>query len=412
MNRSEFKLLNTEQQITWILNFTKSFIEKQKKGPTFKDFLHHGITRHDIPILFGSLSDLYVRCNFSAIQRKRMMSDDDLKNYLKNISAVDPTISCWTTTKLKSHQQNTNRVLIKYNSKTILLHRLAYLLFVGPLIKGLCIMHNCDNEGCFNPEHLEQGTYAKNNQDRELRGRGRWAPGKHHSISKSKRHRLTNPYDKRKLLIWVKSKVIISTKNEWLYPYKDGCGYAKITFKRKQYQLHRLILANELNIKYEDVNVACHKFPLNSPYSLEVPARNDVNPEHLYNGTHSENIKDTLSYHKGVKISPKIWNQIRQSAEKANLSRAGASQEFDLRMASQYNISLHSVQMIRNSLSNGKVYQGTHKKPIAQFDMSGNFIKQYASARDAVKEGFSWKNISQVLTGEKKTHKGFIWKYT
>jgi hypothetical protein len=53
------------------------------------------------------------------------------------------------------------------------------------------------------------------------------------------------------------------------------------------------------------------------------------------------------------------------------------------------------------------------KKPVKQIDIeSGKIIAVYESARDAAKHtGASYKNISQVCNGQKKTHKGYKWAF-
>lgn len=44
--------------------------------------------------------------------------------------------------------------------------------------------------------------------------------------------------------------------------------------------------------------------------------------------------------------------------------------------------------------------------------LSGALIKAYESATDAArKNGFSQPGISRCCTGERKTYKGFVWKY-
>lgn len=51
-------------------------------------------------------------------------------------------------------------------------------------------------------------------------------------------------------------------------------------------------------------------------------------------------------------------------------------------------------------------------KPILQFDLDGNFIKQYSSLREASKDlKIHPSNISHCATGKYKTCKGYIWKY-
>ena len=39
-------------------------------------------------------------------------------------------------------------------------------------IKGVVIMHTCDNPRCINPEHLVAGSYVLNAMDRDTKGRG------------------------------------------------------------------------------------------------------------------------------------------------------------------------------------------------------------------------------------------------
>jgi len=63
-----------------------------------------------------------------------------------------------------------------------LAHRVAYVLYVGPIPEGLCILHSCDNPSCVNPAHLSPGTRTKNLAD--MTRRGRRARGAKHGMAK------------------------------------------------------------------------------------------------------------------------------------------------------------------------------------------------------------------------------------
>jgi hypothetical protein len=66
--------------------------------------------------------------------------------------------------------------MFKWNGISWLVHRVAWTLTYGPIPIGLCVLHNCDNPPCCNPEHLFLGTRADNNADKMKKGRWRAAP--------------------------------------------------------------------------------------------------------------------------------------------------------------------------------------------------------------------------------------------
>lgn len=57
------------------------------------------------------------------------------------------------------------------NGKVFAAHRFAYFVTKGPVPKGLCILHSCDNPRCVRPKHLRAGTYQDNSDDRVRRDR-------------------------------------------------------------------------------------------------------------------------------------------------------------------------------------------------------------------------------------------------
>lgn len=50
-------------------------------------------------------------------------------------------------------------------------------------------------------------------------------------------------------------------------------------------------------------------------------------------------------------------------------------------------------------------------KPVCQYDLDGNLIKQWNTIKECMEYGFDSSNISKCCKGKKKTHKGYIWKY-
>lgn len=50
-------------------------------------------------------------------------------------------------------------------------------------------------------------------------------------------------------------------------------------------------------------------------------------------------------------------------------------------------------------------------KPVLQFTVDGVYVRRYNSARETAEYGFNYKNVSDVCTGKKKSHKGFVFRF-
>jgi len=59
---------------------------------------------------------------------------------------------------------------IRVGAKAMGTHRLAYLLWKGPIPIGYVVRHRCHNSKCCNPDHLLVGTHEDNVADRVARG--------------------------------------------------------------------------------------------------------------------------------------------------------------------------------------------------------------------------------------------------
>lgn len=66
---------------------------------------------------------------------------------------------------------------VKYNNKSLKLHRVMHEMFNGAIPEGHVVMHRCDNPPCANPTHLQAGTQGDNIRDAVQKGRNRTRRG-------------------------------------------------------------------------------------------------------------------------------------------------------------------------------------------------------------------------------------------
>jgi len=76
---------------------------------------------------------------------------------------VDDETGCW---EWQGALDKDGYGVIKIKGKMIKAHRFAYETFIGPLIEGLVICHNCNHPKCVNFNHLRQDTASSNMIDR------------------------------------------------------------------------------------------------------------------------------------------------------------------------------------------------------------------------------------------------------
>lgn len=78
-----------------------------------------------------------------------------------------------------------------------------------------------------------------------------------------------------------------------------------------------------------------------------------------------------------------------------------------------YGISVESRVKLSNSLINYFKYNLHHlNKPILQYDLQGNFIKEWEYVKQAVDHlNINRRAISAACVGKAKTSGGFIWKH-
>ena len=96
----------------------------------------------------------------------------NLEAWLLERCYVDAETGCWNYLGPKGgHGSN-----LKIDGLALGAPQIAAMVYLGHRPNGtmqVCVCHHCDNQRCFNPEHLFLGTQSDNCQDRSRKGRGR-----------------------------------------------------------------------------------------------------------------------------------------------------------------------------------------------------------------------------------------------
>ncbi len=81
---------------------------------------------------------------------------------------INKTENCWLWTGCIGKWGYGNFRLI---NKTVLAHRLSWMLHNGEIPNEMFVCHSCDNPACVNPDHLWIGTHQDNIDDMMEKGR-------------------------------------------------------------------------------------------------------------------------------------------------------------------------------------------------------------------------------------------------
>lgn len=92
--------------------------------------------------------------------------------FLGRVDRSNGESACWPWTGWR-HREGYGGVLSDgLGSRSLLAHRVAYVIAYGHFDSRLCVCHRCDNPPCCNPTHLFLGTIGDNNRDKARKGRG------------------------------------------------------------------------------------------------------------------------------------------------------------------------------------------------------------------------------------------------
>lgn len=76
---------------------------------------------------------------------------------------------CWGW---KGPLNNCGYATIPVVGRSLLAHRVSFTNHGGDIPYKMCVLHQCDNRACTNPEHLHTGTHADNMRESSERKKG------------------------------------------------------------------------------------------------------------------------------------------------------------------------------------------------------------------------------------------------
>ena len=301
--------------------------EETGKFPTVDDWL----IKKGFPCSSSSLYNLFNSynlfrdyCNEPHILRKEQLTLD----WIKSNCIIDRN-KCWNWNKALTNGYGA----IGYLGQQYLVHRLSYELKYGEPSELLLVRHKCDNRKCCNPEHLELGTHSDNSTDTAIRN-SNYKPINNRVLGGQIQKLKTI---KERVNFYINNTIQESNCyiSNLLKPSKDG--YLYIQYDYKVYLLHRLILADKLNKNYDELDITRHT----------CNNRSCINPDHLIEGTKSENALDSRNYSKNTKLNKEKVLEIKKSLIDTQFSKVGDKRKFDTYWAEKFSVSFRTIADIR-----------------------------------------------------------------
>lgn len=163
---------------------------------------------------------------------------------LQRVAEVASSFSgdeCWIWPRSRNVKSGYGQLSarIKGVQKVFTAHRASWALAFGDSPGNYCVLHKCDNPGCFNPAHLFLGTNKDNTNDMMGKGRG----GQRKNPARGARHRsITSPHtlirgiknNKAKLTEDQVREILAATSGFVAMARKFGVNYQAVWAVRKR----------------------------------------------------------------------------------------------------------------------------------------------------------------------------------
>lgn len=133
----------------------------------------------------------------------------------------------------------------------------------------------------------------------------------------------------------------------------------------------------------------------------------------------NKNLYKSLRTYYGVKLSKnnkKKYFNIHRLVAETFIPNPKKMLQINHKDGNKLNNNVNNLEWVTPSDNTKHAYKlklllPTRISPVCQYDLQGNFIKEYPSIKIARKENPHTTNITDVCRGKRKTAGGFFWKY-